>query len=341
MADKIKVEKAVEDYRRNRDKFVYLASEVEKIIKEVLNEKEIEYHNIESRTKSIESFKRKAKRDKYKDPINEITDLAGIRIVTLFEKDVYKISSIIKEIFKIDYENSVDKSDFLEADKMGYKSVHYIAALTDQKIRYSKLEAFKNLYFEIQIRSILQHAWAEIEHDRNYKFKGSLPKHLQRRFYSLAGMLEMADREFNQLAKEVEAYKSKVKKITKNGEIELQLRIDSLKKYLSNKFNKAIKANLIKVEFNEDNIIEELKTYGISNLIELEEIIPDNFDDAIRNCLNKKKKINLSLLIRTIMIINDHHKYFEMVWDDKELKLEDFSLEILKKYNIPINNISS
>ncbi|ADQ14619.1 GTP pyrophosphokinase [Halanaerobium hydrogeniformans] len=339
MADKITVEKAVEDYKKNREKFIYLTSEVEKIIKEVLNDKEIEYHNIEKRTKSIESFKRKAKREKYKDPINEITDLAGIRIVTLFEKDVYKISTIIKEIFKIDYENSVDKSDFLEADKMGYKSVHYIAALTDKRITDSKLESFKDFYFEIQIRSILQHAWAEIEHDRNYKFKGNLPKHLQRRFYSLAGMLEMADREFNQLAKEVEEYKSRVKDITKDGEIELELTLNSLKKYSLNKFNEAINSSLISVDFDNETILKELKIYGINNLIELDDIVPENFCEFIKKILNKKRIVKLSPLIRTMMIINDHHKYFEIVCDNNELNPDNFYLRLLKEYDITINKI--
>lgn len=336
MADKRTVKKAVENYRRNREKFIHLTVEVEKIVKEVLNEQEIEYHNIEKRTKSIESFKRKARREKYKDPINEITDLAGIRIVTLFEKDVYEISSIIKEIFKIDYENSVDKSDFLDADKMGYKSVHYIAALTEEKIKNSQLQAFKDCYFEIQIRSILQHAWAEIEHDRNYKFKGNLPKHLQRRFYSLAGMLEMADREFNQLAKEVEAYKSKLKEITSDGEITLNLSHNSLKKYFLNKFEELIKEKQIKINFGDESIIKELRIYGVNDLIEFDEIVADDFQRALKNILNNKRKLKLVKLIRTIMIINDYHKYYEIVCAGQKVNPDNFYLELLKYYNISL-----
>jgi ppGpp synthetase/RelA/SpoT-type nucleotidyltranferase len=146
-------------------------------------------------------------REKYDEPVNEITDLAGIRIIALFEKEIHQISDIIKDLFKIDYKRSEDKSDLLDADKMGYKSIHYIAELNEDKIYATELENFAGLKFEIQIRSILQHAWAEIEHDRNYKFKGKLPKHLQRRFYALAGMLEIADREFNTLSEEVETFR--------------------------------------------------------------------------------------------------------------------------------------
>lgn len=207
MADTKKVNQAAKWFRDNRKDYLNLTAEVEVILREVLNEKEIVFHSIESRVKTVESFREKASREKYNDPIKEITDLSGIRIITLFEKEIHEISDIIKELFKIDYDRSEDKSDLLDADKMGYKSIHYIAELSDQKITNTNLEKFKDLKFEIQIRSILQHAWAEIEHDRNYKFKGELPKHLQRRFYALAGMLEIADREFNTLSEEVEKFR--------------------------------------------------------------------------------------------------------------------------------------
>lgn len=207
MASRKIVNQSVRWYEKQRNKYRDLRAEIEVILREALNENEIIFHSIESRVKSVESFRAKASRDKYSDPINEITDLTGIRVITLFEKEIHQISDIIKELFKIDYQRSEDKSDLLEADKMGYKSIHYIAELSADKITRTELENFAGLKFEIQIRSILQHAWAEIEHDRNYKFKGELPKNLQRRFYALAGMLEIADREFNTLSEEVEKYR--------------------------------------------------------------------------------------------------------------------------------------
>lgn len=211
MAGKKKVNQAIKWYEKQRHKYVDLRAEVELILREALNENEIVFHSIESRVKSVDSFREKASRDKYSDPINEITDLTGIRIIALFEKEIHQISDVIKELFEIDYARSEDKSDLLDADKMGYKSIHYIAELSQDKIIKTKLESFAGFKFEIQIRSILQHAWAEIEHDRNYKFQGKLPKHLQRRFYALAGMLEIADREFNTLSEEVEKYRQENK----------------------------------------------------------------------------------------------------------------------------------
>ncbi|CCU81185.1 RelA/SpoT [Halanaerobium saccharolyticum subsp. saccharolyticum DSM 6643] len=212
MANRKKVNEAVKWYEKERHKYLNLKAEVEVILREALKENDITFHSIESRVKSVNSFRNKALREKYENPVKEITDLVGIRIITLFEKEIHQISDIIKDLFKIDYERSEDKSDLLDADKMGYKSIHYIAELSSDKIAATELEGFAGVKFEIQIRSILQHAWAEIEHDRNYKFKGKLPKYLQRRFYALAGMLEIADREFNTLSEEVENFRKNEEK---------------------------------------------------------------------------------------------------------------------------------
>jgi len=344
MAEEKVVKKAVKWYKENQATYKKLSRKVEKIIKRLLEDKDIYYHSIENRAKSIESFKRKAKKDKYKKPLNEITDLAGIRIITLFEKDVYEISDLIKEVFKIDYENSEDKADLLDADKMGYKSVHYIGTLTDELIDLKEFNTFKNLKFEIQIRSILQHAWAEIEHDRNYKLKGNLPKHLQRRFYSLSGMLEMADREFNLLAKEVDDYKEKVKEITRNGEIDIKTNKTSLQKYLLAEFREEIKEDIIEPTFQSEsesnNILKELDRYGIWDLVKLDSIIPKEIHEVILKKLDSSSELNFINLLRLLMIINDHRKYFEKVWKRDFNILDKDSVKIMKKYDVPIKKLA-
>jgi len=342
LAERAQVKNAVDWYDNNREKYKKLSVMVKDIIKEMLINKEIYYHSIASRAKKIKSFERKAKREKYNDPINQISDLAGIRIITLFEKDVYEISDLIKEKFIIDYKNSEDKADLLEADKMGYKSVHYIGTLTDELVGSKKYEQFKDLRFEIQIRSILQHAWAEIEHDRNYKLKGNLPKHLQRRFYALSGMLEMADREFNLLAKEVDEYKEKVKEITRNGKIEIKLNPSSLKRYLLEKFRKEINNGIVKPVLNgrEEEIIRELDNYGLWDLVNLDSIIPADFNNVLRDKIDKKVHINFINLIKLIMVINDHRKYFEKAAETEINFIDENAIKILSEYEIPIKKLS-
>jgi len=342
MAEDIKVKKAVDWYKNNRERYKELANNVENIIKEMLIEKDIYYHSIASRAKQVDSFQRKAKREKYTEPLKEITDLAGIRIITLFEKDVYEISDLIKEVFIIDYENSEDKADLLDADKMGYKSVHYIANVTKELVDAELYEQFKDLKFEIQIRSILQHAWAEIEHDRNYKLKGNLPKHLQRRFYALSGMLEMADREFNLLAEEVDEYKKKVKELTRNGEIDIEIKPTSLQKYLLSKFREEVNDGILEPTFDNQaaEIIKELSNYGIWDLVNLDSIIPENINEEIKDNLLDEESLDFNSLLKIIMIVNDYHKYFEKVWNQKSNFLNEKIIEIFKDYDIPIKKLA-
>ncbi len=67
--------------------------------------------------------------------------------------------------------------------------------LAPQRALLPEYERSADSITEIQVRTVLQHAWAEIEHDIQYKSASVIPAEIRRRFMSLAGMLEIADRE--------------------------------------------------------------------------------------------------------------------------------------------------
>jgi ppGpp synthetase/RelA/SpoT-type nucleotidyltranferase len=142
--------------------------------------------------------------------LDDITDIAGVRIVTFFEEDIDEVAGLIKNVFEIDYQRSVDKRAQLQPDRFGYRSLHYIALLTDQRLALNENRDFGGYTVEIQIRSILQHAWAEIEHKLGYKSKESVPPHIRRMFYRLAGVLELSDEEFNKIRRSIEEYSQDV-----------------------------------------------------------------------------------------------------------------------------------
>ena len=208
---------AINEFVRIRPQYQRLANKVALIVEELLELRKINFHAVTFRAKTVESFTEKIKKPKYKDPLNDLTDLAGIRIIGYVEDDVKQICQIIEELFDFDPNNSLDKSVELGVDKVGYKSVHYVCSLSKERIELPEYERFRNLKFEIQIRTILQHSWAEIEHDKNYKFSGELPPEIQRRFKLVAGSLELADREFNQLSSDIDKYAKSVKMSTEKG----------------------------------------------------------------------------------------------------------------------------
>ena len=189
-------------FMKNRTTYENLSQKVHDILKEITGDKKIEIHSITPRTKSIESFESKIRNGIGFQPLN-MQDLSAVRIICYVRSDVEQVSKIIEDNFKIDPQRSYDKSEILGENVVGYSSVHYVGKFTDSRTSLEEFKKFRDMYFEIQVRTILQHAWAEIEHDRMYKRK-NLPTKLRRRFNLVSGLLEIADNEFQNLHNEGE-----------------------------------------------------------------------------------------------------------------------------------------
>ena len=219
-------------YQKDNKKYDDFRIKVEELVKELLLQRDTRIHKIESRCKEVDKLDEKINRknNKYND-ILEITDIVGIRIITYFEDEVDIIASIIEEEFVKDYDNSIDKRN-LEMDRFGYKSLHYVVSLNDERKELTEYKRFKDIKFEIQIRSVLQHAWAEIEHDIGYKSELSLPNSVKRNFYRVAALLETADIEFVKIKDQLKEYKLNVSREIENNPEEVEINQYSLRAYL-------------------------------------------------------------------------------------------------------------
>jgi len=335
------IEKNLEDvvswYLRMRPVYKNLASKVESIIREVLNNSGVNYYTITSRAKEIESFSNKANKEKYKNPQQEIKDLAGIRVITYVKSEVNQCCEIIKPLFEIDQVHSVDKTKELGSDKVGYRSIHYVAKLTDDRLGLPEYQVFKDLNFEIQVRTILEHAWADISHDRNYKFNGVLPpdNDIQRRFSLAAATLELVDREFDNLAKELIMYDNKVKDQVENDDLSIEVNTTSLRNYLNMKFKLYIDSGAIGTTFNKGSkrIVRELKAFGVKDLNDLDRIIKEDVDKYIY------EETNFLGLLRDIMMINNIELYFEEVWERDWTGMDKDQVEYYRELGIDIDSI--
>lgn len=333
------IDSVVKWYKDNQSIYASLASKVAEIIKENLEHSKMQYHSVTSREKSLESFENKAKSEKYSDPVNEIKDMAGIRIITYLESDVKKVADIVEKLFDIDEANSLDQSKLLGSDRLGYRSVHYVAKFDKPRCKLPEYKTYENLPFEIQIRSLLQHVWAEVEHDRNYKFSGKLPIELERRFYLVAGILECADREFVSIAEEIDKYKEIVVEELGKGDLDIEINTASLKEYLSSKFSKLIQDGVLTAKFAPDDslstkIVEEVRLFGISRLYQLDKIIPKDLED---NIFQLGRENNFAGIIRLVLMIADAKKYFSVSWRNNWRRLGSNASELLEKYGVDIN----
>lgn len=147
----------------------------------------------------------------------DLHDMLGVRVVTYLASDVDKVADVLRANFDVDEDRSLDKMTGLDPDRFGYLSYHLVVKLDDVRAGFAEWGPFKNVYFEIQIRSILQHAWAEIEHDLGYKSTSGIPTQLKRRFARLAGLLETADSEFDAVSREVADHVERVREAIDQG----------------------------------------------------------------------------------------------------------------------------
>jgi len=332
----------IEQFIQIRPLYKKLATKVALILEELLELNNINFHVVNFRAKTVESFSAKIKNPKYLDPLNNLTDLAGIRIIGYVEDDVKQITRIVENIFDIDPKNSLDKSIELGVDKVGYKSVHYVCTLPESRTCLPEFERFKGLKFEIQIRTILQHSWAEIEHDKNYKFSGELPPEIQRRFKLVAGNLELADREFNQLSKDIDSYSKSIKESTEMGNLDISLNSTALKQFLNTKFEKLVSSGLVRPDFNgtqnESNVLLELRNFGINTLADLDKHIDKTFEQIY---LDNGKSDNFLGLVRLIMMSSDINKYFIKSYNNNWGTLADGHDGILSNLGIDLNKVKA
>ncbi|HHT9127124.1 MAG TPA: GTP pyrophosphokinase [Candidatus Brocadiia bacterium] len=177
-------------YRELRPRYEKLANEIHFAINEKLESERIPIAPVTYRAKDVEKFLEKSVRKSYKDPLKETEDLAGVRVVCLYESDLQKVGEIIRSEFTVIKEE--DKRDGLGTDKMGYQDKQFIVELGNG---YSgpHYDGLHGLKCEIQVRTVLQDAWAIISHHLEYKKdEDSIPEKLRRDFNSVASLLEIA-----------------------------------------------------------------------------------------------------------------------------------------------------
>jgi ppGpp synthetase/RelA/SpoT-type nucleotidyltranferase len=158
---------------------------------------------ISARAKSPERFVSKAFKvhedgsPRYPDPYAQIQDQIGARIVVFYLRDVQSLRDVVLRYFTpIEEQMIVPDTD----SEFGYFGQHFILLLPKDAVpREVDLEGAPK-FFELQIKTLFQHAWAEAEHDLGYKPDMPLDKKHKRLMAYTAAQAWGADREFDNLA---------------------------------------------------------------------------------------------------------------------------------------------
>ncbi|KAA1416903.1 GTP pyrophosphokinase [Nocardioides humilatus] len=194
---------AARDYGKIQPELQEATDRFVDLVTSVLDEAGINYLTVSGRAKSVASFAAKAAREVggrpvYPDPLRDITDQIGLRVITYVHSDVQAVADLLADQVVVHDDRDLGRETAGEG-RFGYASRHLLVGLDPSKEGQAGFESLVGRQAQIQIRTVLQHAWAEFEHDIRYK--GSIPDEhasdFDRRFTLAAGLLELADREFS------------------------------------------------------------------------------------------------------------------------------------------------
>jgi putative GTP pyrophosphokinase len=276
----------------------------------------VEVNFVTSRVKSLESLRRKiARPDKTYRRLWDVTDLVGLRVATYFEDAIEDVARLVEEIYQVDFVHSADKLRFTDYGKFGYRSLHYVcappslgepgttgaastgaasmgaasagAASTGAVSATGLFDAACR--FEIQVRTSLQHAWAEVEHDLGYKADGSVPEVIRRRLSRIASLLELADQEFVSIRHDLGRYQQAVREALEHPERPIPLDAVALSalaqspdvRALDEALARALRRPLGAEVYSPDYLVKLLHLAGLGTTKELQEALTRHGEHAL------------------------------------------------------------
>ncbi len=177
-----------------------------------------------------------------------MTDLSGIRIITYLQDEHESLDKVIKINFEIDWPNSGNKEDLLKPDQFGYRSMHYVVSYPEDRLKLAEFKRFAGKKAEIQMRTILQHAWAQIDWKLRYKTDVGVPDAIRRRLFRISALLEAAEDDLSRVSTLVEDLREKYEAQIESGNLEIDVNQESLDLFI-----------------NKSEIVKELETIAKEN----------------------------------------------------------------------------
>lgn len=201
----------LEQFEQQKPRYLAFAEGLRVLCKQLCGDEGIAIDSVTARVKESSSMADKVRQRETYRTLEDVTDACGVRIVTRYQEDIDKVVSLLRHEFTV-VEEVVHGQD--SPDAFGYTSTHLIVGLSSPRSKLREWTVARDLRAEIQVRSILQHAWASISHGLDYKTGVDVPQKARRRLFRVAALLETSDELFNAFRDDVtqirQAYRSDV-----------------------------------------------------------------------------------------------------------------------------------
>lgn len=271
-----KARRALQDYDSWIQAHPTVAADLEAHIIDVLDDAGLTFDRVSVRIKDRTSFARKLSNEKYPDydSFTDAHDVIGVRVITFHSSEIPQLKDALSGLFTV--VRVIDKAaETAREGRFGYASQHLIVSAKDEPWAAEKGASPK--YIEIQLRTVLQHAWAEFEHDVRYKNQQhpetSSPE-VQRAFTLAAGLIELADEQFDKIAGIIG---------TSGEEVEGALDEESLPRVLSRIVGSQYPTS--RVDYYH-YAIEMLAAHEITTVAQLRELLAPKRLKALRKAMN-------------------------------------------------------
>ena len=317
-----KVNDVIRQYRELLPAYQSFAFRLENLLADVLKVEGIRAHFTESRAKTPESLEEKISRPgkSYNDPLKQIPDLVGVRVVLYYQDDVEKVGDLIKREFTvIEVERSHQINEY-SPDQFGYLSIHYLVCLNKARADLIEWKATASFRAEIQVRTVLQHSWAAISHALQYKREGDVPISLRRKLFRLAGLFELADEEFMELRDAGTRLAEESREIVKRNDDMARLDAPVVREFISSSMHfKEIIQSMEQIGFvfrtpdeeYDDRadrydymgaVIEEFERIGLSTVRDLNDLLAKEFGPYLADIVVKGWKVSDEFALLLLVI---------------------------------------
>jgi ppGpp synthetase/RelA/SpoT-type nucleotidyltranferase len=177
-------------YDRRLHQYTEFTNKLAALVEDIVHDAKIDVESVTHRVKSFDRVERKLQR-RQQQGLDEVRDICGVRVVTHFLADVDRVVALVKDEFEVVEHQTRGPH---AAEQFGYVAQHLLIRLGSPRSNLPEWRRIgRGLVAEIQVRSFLQHAWANISRQLDYQSDSMVPESVRRRLFRVAALLEASD----------------------------------------------------------------------------------------------------------------------------------------------------